>query len=270
MMPRVSHIAILRSAALLVPAPMRAEWLAEWRAELSYVSRGATSFCFGSFHDALWLRASRFSVRRLFSVESPLACILFLAGLGALILATTALSRELWVSSQLLKSFKQFSFGLFWMYLLSLLVLVTLNPLALGEYPANRYAPSLVIRVRRWLFLAAKIGLLVPVVWLAGVVPQPIFPPAGWITLLGLILGLRWALNDQRRRCPVCLHKLCSPVEIGTTAHMLFEPHTTELTCARGHGALQVPEVKTSWRSWQTWEYGDPKRGKLVSRPSGA
>ena len=60
---------ILRCAAWLVPGQERAEWLAEWQAELwhvwhSYGRKSAvlprraevTDFCLGAFHDAFWLR----------------------------------------------------------------------------------------------------------------------------------------------------------------------------------------------------------------------
>ena len=65
-----SSLLILRSAAWLVPAQERVEWLAEWQAELWHVwhardskSRGrfqgsseVTDFCLGAFRDACWLR----------------------------------------------------------------------------------------------------------------------------------------------------------------------------------------------------------------------
>jgi hypothetical protein len=35
------------------------------------------------------------------------------------------------------------------MYLLVLLVLLTLHPMGLGDYPANRNAPWLIVRLRR-------------------------------------------------------------------------------------------------------------------------
>ncbi len=82
-MLRALHIAMLRNAALLVPAPERGEWLAEWKAELCYVNHDATAFCLGSFRDALWLRRKSFSARRAFSLDSPLRCVLFLASPGS-------------------------------------------------------------------------------------------------------------------------------------------------------------------------------------------
>jgi hypothetical protein len=67
---RLVHLALLRSASLLVPAAQRAEWRREWRGELWHVcqacaptgraswqgEREVTAFCLGAFQDALCLR----------------------------------------------------------------------------------------------------------------------------------------------------------------------------------------------------------------------
>lgn len=61
------HLGILRGASFLIGRPQRAEWLAEWRAELWYVSRSgknATGFCLGAINDALCLK-------RIFPPERP-------------------------------------------------------------------------------------------------------------------------------------------------------------------------------------------------------
>src|SRR5258705_1306275 len=89
---RIVHLALIRGAALLVPSRQRAEWFAEWRSELWYVSRNssrpekqAMAFCLGAFQDALWLRrnSSDPQARKVFSLESPLRCGSFLAVLAA-------------------------------------------------------------------------------------------------------------------------------------------------------------------------------------------
>ena len=63
-------LAILRTAAWLVPVHQREEWFSEWSAELWHVwhtrnensvgtmsgRNDATAFCLGAFQDALWLR----------------------------------------------------------------------------------------------------------------------------------------------------------------------------------------------------------------------
>jgi len=263
-MARALHTAILRNAALLVPAAARAEWLAEWRAELWYVEHDATAFCFGSFRDALWLRLKSFNARRAFSLDSPLRCVLFLVGSPILILVLALRSHRLWLPSWSPPGAGQFVLSLLWMYLLSSLILFTLNPLGLGEYPPNRYAPSLIIRLRRWAFLGVKIILLPPTITFACFILVPIFPPAPSMLFFGLIFGLRWALADQRQRCPVCLHLLSNPIRIGSPAHMFLGPYGTELICTRGHGFLYVPAAPASWCSTQRWQYLDPSSSSLL------
>jgi hypothetical protein len=92
---RPVHRALLWSAQWLVPVAQRAEWLAEWKAELWYVetsrSPNVTAFCLGAFQDALWFRwnSPRHPSGALFRWESPLQCLLFLAVLdtGCLLFA---------------------------------------------------------------------------------------------------------------------------------------------------------------------------------------
>jgi hypothetical protein len=241
-MSRALNRAILRSASVLVPASGREEWLAEWKAELWYVEHEATAFCLGSFQDALWLRVKNFSARRALSLESPSRCILFLTSLTVLSLWLCAASRSL-----SLPAWPESATTLFWMYLECLLVLSTLYPRAVGEYPLYRPTSSFLIRLRRWGFLASKIALLPLIVLFVTLSLAPIFPPAAGILLVGMIFGFRWALADQQRRCPLCLHLLSNPIEIGNAAHTLFRPYGTELTCTQGHGPFHVPGTPTSW-----------------------
>jgi len=97
MNPAAFHLAILRSAALLVPEARRTVWLAEWRSELWHVGRdslgvSATAFCMGAFWDAFWLRRDDPSPDRyaLFA-ESPARCLALLAALGAVCFVTALL-----------------------------------------------------------------------------------------------------------------------------------------------------------------------------------
>jgi len=55
--------------------------------------------------------------------------------------------------------------------------------------------------------------------------------------------AVMWSLDDQRHRCPVCLHRLTMPVRIGSWASV-FEPATTEWICEKGHGSLCVCDVE--------------------------
>jgi hypothetical protein len=255
--------AILRGAALLVPAAERAEWVAEWRAELCYVNHDATAFCLGSFRDALWLRNNAPTpTKRTFDFESPARCLLSLAAVAASSMLLAFALRLRVTSSPMPEE----NFVLAWIcvFFLSLLILPTVTPLKLGEYPANRYAPAVVIRLRRWLFLFLKISLLVTVAcfgcFAIGQIAAPLAPAS---MFLGLHLGFRWALIDQRKRCPVCLRLLSNATSIGGASQAFLGWYGTELICIHGHGLLYVPGTPTSWCSTQRWQYLDPTWSSL-------
>jgi len=265
------HLAILRSASLVVPAPQRAEWLAEWRAELCSVTHGATAFCLGAYHDAFWLRRNSPTppAGRAFGLQSPIRCLLFLAVLAAV--SVFFFFRVPLADGTLPKGYFVLSFP--FMLAVSVLVLSASTSLTLGEYPANRYSPLGTMRLRRWIFLAIKIVLILPIVYcgslgLASIVSRA-FQPHEF--LVGSILALRWALIDQRRRCPVGLRLLTSPARIGEPSHTFLEWYGTELICAQGHGLLYVPEIPSSCYTTQRWQYLDPSWSSLFSyrTPSG-
>jgi len=236
------HLAILRAAALLVPRAERADWLAEWKSELWYVlgarPREATGFCLGAFPDAFWLRrnSARLDARRIFRLESPLQCVIVLAVLaGASFLSTRHMMKEIRILPHLL------------VILMSLLVLPVVTSLDFGEYPANNRPLSW--PGRRWMFFATKVALLLTTVFCGAITLVTIGAPI----LAGYVFAFRWALMDQRRRCPVCLHLLTSPIRIGEPSHTFLAWYGTELICAKGHGVLQVPEIATSCYRTQRW-----------------
>ncbi len=140
----------------------------------------------------------------------------------------------------------------------ALLLLSATTSLDLGEYPAGRYSPSWAIRARRWMFFGTKVALLLAIVvcGFAGLATR--FPPSVQGLLFCAILALRWAIVDQRNRCPVCLRSLSHPVRIGEASHTFLGWYGTEFLCARGHGLLHVPEIRTSCYAEQRWLYLDP------------
>lgn len=266
MTSRTFHMAILRNAAVLVPAPRRPDWLAEWNAELCYIDRDATAFCIGSFRDALWLRChTPGGIRRMFSVDSPLRCVLFLAGLVALTLSVILPFQDVWRPSWSPPGAGQFALGIFQMYLMSLLVLTALWPPTLGDYPADPSGPSMKVRLRRWFFLAAKFALLTPIPVFLMIALLPLVPGAPSILIFVWIFGFRWVLADQRRRCPVCLRFLSNPVTIGSPSQSILGRYGTELSCPRGHGVLYVPGDPTTWCSKQRWRYAEEEVGPSFS-----
>ncbi len=252
--------AMLQAAARLVPSQERAAWLAEWSAELWYAQEScgvdADRFCLGAFHDALWLRRHASKERRTIPwLASPARCLLFLAGLDAIAwLAVLPMPRPhepIPLRAILL------------LMGMACLILLATTRLSLGDCPAGRYAPSVATRMRRWLFLAAKIALILAGMYagllLAASAGEKTRPAAVLVyaMLFGSVLAFRWVLRDQRRRCPVCLRLLTNPVTVGQRASWFLEWNCTELICLRGHGVLYIPENPTSWFGAQLWMYLD-------------
>ena len=402
-------LAILRTAALLVPAPLREEWLAEWQSELWYVQKNAASFCIGAFRDALWVR--RNNATPTLPLASPLHCLLFLVTLaavsavlafrlplpramllpspypgarslvmlsargsagrdvpsmrldqfqalsnrtpfrftdlafyrpvrsGSLTLAiasrnlfdllevpagtnlvlthsawrkyyhadphvpATVIADGLWtlpgkidgwvlVDPSQLRGPKGFvlarvsatappahwwSFegfdcesvakenllpGLLLTMMLSAFFLGVTTNFSLGEYPANR-----AFRFRRWLFFGCKLSLLFPIVFFGSLDVGSLLARGlqAHALIIGTVLAIRWALADQRGRCPVCLRVLSNPTRIGGASHVFLDWYGTELICPHGHGLLYIPEIPTSCYSTQRWQNLDASWSTLFS-----
>lgn len=261
------HLTILRAAALLTPSGQRAEWLSEWRSELWYFRQsrgttGVTAFCLGAFKDALWLRqnAPRPAGNRTSPVESPAKCVSVLALLGAasLLFAIRAPYAHIEGEPPLGELLMLLNLHAL---LISFLVLPAITSLRLGEYPVSGHSPPLATTLRRWFFFAIKIALIIQILSCTAVSLKSIQPYV-WAVYLA---AFRWALIDQRQRCPVCLRLLTNPTRIGGASQTFLEWYGVELMCARGHGLLYVPEIATSCYSTQRWLYLDPSWSGLFS-----
>jgi hypothetical protein len=256
------HLAILWSAAWLVPVEQRAEWLAEWRAELWYVGQGGqwrtAGFCLGSFRDALWLRRnSPPDACGWLRLDSPAHCLGFLALMAAVCALSSLRFR---VPGLPLRPIGDLLPLMLMAAAMSLPMLMGITPLRLGGRPANRYG-------WRWAFFAGKIALLLPLVFLAALNLWPIGRPISIdCMVLGYVIGFRWAVIDQRRRCPECLRLLRHPAPIGQASQTFLEWYGTEFVCPNGHGLLHVPEIPTVSFRTQRWMHLDGSWSGLFSR----
>lgn len=263
------HEAVLRSAALFVPDSLRADWLAEWRSELWHVHAApgttrATAFCLGAFPDALWLwrNAPRRGIREIINLNSPTRCLGFLAVLAAVSLL---FAYQIPDAPPIPKRTSDHLF--LWLLVLACAMLTGPTSLCLADYRANRGVLSRSTRLKRWLFLAAKIVFILlasddAMRYVAYALnADPRSRSAGLVIQLavwGMPFALRWSLRDQCRRCPVCLRALSNPVRVGAPAGYFLEWNCTELICLRGHGMLYVPECHTSWFNAPRWFYMEP------------
>jgi hypothetical protein len=150
--------------------------------------------------------------------------------------------------------------------ILAFLALPATTSLPLGEYAATHHKLSRARQFRRWIFLAAKIVLILPIVYfgsidlahLSATMSQETSDYIQIVVSFSICLSvLRWTLRDQRKRCPVCLGKLTNPARVGQPSRTFLAWNGTELICAGGHGLLHVPEMPTSWFSTQRWLYLD-------------
>jgi hypothetical protein len=145
---------------------------------------------------------------------------------------------------------------------IALLLLPLATSLWLGDYPPGTF------RLRRWIFLGVKVGLLLPIVLcgtmdLGSIIAIGEVQPHG--LLVGYILAFRWALTDQRQRCPVCLRLLSNPTRIGWASQIFLEWYGTEFMCRKGHGLLHVPEIPSSCNAVQQWLALDASWSSLFS-----
>ena len=171
-----------------------------------------------------------------------------------------------------LSEIDQAPFGIYvFTVLLALIALPATTSLPLGEYPSNSDKISWPLRFRRWMFLAVKFSLLLPTIYFGSQDLAHIFASTPNSTqyvqiitsfLIGLF-GFRWALRDQRKRCPVCLCTLTNPARVGQPSRNFLDWSGTELICVDGHGLLHVPELPTSWFATQRWLYLDSSWSEL-------
>lgn len=151
--------------------------------------------------------------------------------------------------------------------LLAALALPAVTALSLGDYPLSREPLRRRLTLRRWLFLGTKFVLVLALVyfWSTALAfawgARDLSSAGGMQALLSfvpLLFGYRWILQDQRRRCPVCLRLLSNPARVGQPSCNFLGWCGTELICASGHGLLHIPEMPTSWFGTQRWLGLDP------------
>ena len=158
--------------------------------------------------------------------------------------------------------------------IVALITLPATTALPLGEYPRHSGRLPWTVRARRWIFLSSKVALVVPLSISVRLMFAYGFHPlsstaAQYIQLAisfsGFLLGFRWILQDQRKRCPVCLRVLSNPARVGQASRNFLAWNGTELICAGGHGLMHIPELPTSWFSTQRWLDLDASWGSLFT-----
>jgi hypothetical protein len=149
---------------------------------------------------------------------------------------------------------------------LALLALPAVVSVSLGEGQLSSHRPSAKQRFWRVSFLIAKFGLIAAIGFYASLdiayCTSPEYSPfAECAQLLSCfaicLIGFRWAVADQRQRCPMCLRRVTNPATVGLASRTFLGWNGTEMICMGGHALLHVPSLPTSWFSGQRWLYLD-------------
>lgn len=270
---------LLRMAGRLAPPALRPEWRKRWNSRLSnlciLVDRGEVAgrdraelmlICRDALRNAFWLRFNRAGLRHW--TLGP-QFVMALVAAGALLLALLShgfrTTRSIvdaaiewniepieFIGSRHLPYDPRGDLVVGHVVPIVLALAIGAALVAIGRLSLGRYG------WRYWVYLAVKIIsviVLVPLLWVEGsrwlwllLTPEVLRVwVAGFgatlVFLGGFGLAAIWVFDDQRRRCPVCLHRLARPVTLGSWASM-FEPVTTEFLCDEGHGALSLAETE--------------------------
>lgn len=155
-----------------------------------------------------------------------------------------------------------YEFALF----LALVALPAVSSVSLGETHLTSHRASARQTLRRFLFLGAKFLLIAGIGLFASFdiaycYTSSYSPAAECLQLVSCfaicLIGFRWALADQRHRCPVCLRRVTNPASVGLASRTFLGWNGTEMICMGGHTLLHVPSLPTSWFSDQRWLYLD-------------
>jgi hypothetical protein len=149
---------------------------------------------------------------------------------------------------------------------LAFFALPAITSVSLGESCFSSHRPSLMTNLSRWIFLSAKIVLLLSIAYFASL-DLSYWNATGYSalseyaqlasTFFICLFGMRWILLDQRERCPVCLRRVTHPAQVGQASRTFLAWNGTELMCTSGHTLLHVPGLPTSWFGTQRWMYLD-------------
>lgn len=161
---------------------------------------------------------------------------------------------------------------------LAILALPAITCVFQSETEFSSHKPSLKARVKRSAFMAAKMGLVAAIGYFAGLDLAywnfADYSSTGELLQFAFsfcicLFGLRWALMDQSRRCPVCLRLVTHPAQVGIASRTFLGWNGTEMICTGGHALLHVPSLPTSWFSRQRWMYLDTSWDFLFAETPG-
>lgn len=151
-------------------------------------------------------------------------------------------------------------------FILAILAMPAVTSVFQSECEFASQRPSFRVKARGWIFLLAKFGMVAATGYFGAIdiayCAYPGYSPSAQLiqvlcSFSICLVGFRWALVDQGRRCPVCLRVVTHPAQVGIASCNFLGWNGTEMVCMGGHVLLHVPNLPTSWFARQRWTYLD-------------
>ena len=81
--------------------------------------------------------------------------------------------------------------------------------------------------------------------------------PLVFLLLVCEAFVLRWSLDDQASRCPVCCRLVSMPVSVGSRSSLILDRPGVQFLCLRGHGTLVLSDLRTCTGERSRWTPAD-------------
>jgi hypothetical protein len=81
--------------------------------------------------------------------------------------------------------------------------------------------------------------------------------PLIFLFLVGEAFVLRWSLDDQASRCPVCCRLVSMPVTVGSRSSLILDRPGVQFLCLRGHGTLLLSDLRACTGERSRWTPAD-------------
>ena len=147
-------------------------------------------------------------------------------------------------------------------------------PLYFASVVSALFLAAGLVRVRRPSryvgFFVSKTALLLAVAavcWaeIATALPIPITggieagtaAPLVFLLLVCHAFVLRWSLEDQAARCPVCCRLVSMPVTVGSRSSLILDRPGVQFLCLRGHGTLLLSDLRACTGERARWTPAD-------------
>jgi hypothetical protein len=162
---------------------------------------------------------------------------------GAHVNATFLQQRDLWPL--------YFSAGVSAFFLAAGLIRIRRSPRYLAFFTLKT-ALALALAAACWVEVAT--ALPIPI---TGGIDAGTAAPLLVLLLVGEAFVMRWSVDDQASRCPVCCQLVSMPVTVGSRSSLILDRPGVQFLCTRGHGTLLLSDLRACTGERSRWTPAD-------------